>query len=69
MYFDGFGGKFLCRGPETLAVIVKFSDLVLGKKQAKNNMANVSDAVMLLSGRSAKMDIKYERELQWHFFV
>ncbi len=55
--------------PETLAIIIKFSAPVLGKKQAKNSMANVSDAAILVIGVSAEMDIRYKRELQWHCFV
>ncbi len=57
--------NFCVEPPKTLAVIIKFAAPVLGKKQAKNSMANVSDAAMLVIGRSTKMDLKYERELQW----
>ncbi len=50
--------NFCVEPPETLAVIMKFSAPVLGKKQAKNSRAKVSDAAMLVSGWSTKMDIK-----------
>ncbi len=61
--------KFCVEPPETRAVIMKSSAFVLGKKQAKNSRAKFSDAAMLVIGRSAKMDIRYKRQLQRHCFV
>ncbi len=54
--------NFCVEPPKTLAVIIKFAVPVLGKKQAKNSMAKLSDAAILVIGRSTKMDKKYQRE-------